>query len=95
MSTRRLQGRSIGASLPYEYAAADATPLLLTAMLDYVRSSGDLAFLQEHREAVLKAWQFEIAHDSDGDGIYDNAQGTGWVESGRNAAAGDLSCSAR
>ena len=26
-------------ALPYEYAAADATPLFLTAMLDYVRSS--------------------------------------------------------
>ncbi len=69
------------ASLPYEYAAADATPLLLTAMLDYVRASGDVAFLKKHGEAVEKAWQFETTHDADGDGIYDNAQGTGWVES--------------
>jgi glycogen debranching enzyme len=69
------------ASLPYEYAAADATPLFLTVMLDYVNTSGDLAYLRAHREAVLKAWQFETTHDSDGDGIYDNAQGTGWVES--------------
>jgi glycogen debranching enzyme len=69
------------AALPYEYAAADATPLFLLAMEDYVRSSGDVVFLQEHREAVLRAWQFETTHDSDGDGIYDNAQGTGWVES--------------
>jgi glycogen debranching enzyme len=67
-------------SLPYEYASADATPLFLTAMLDYVRSSGDLTFLRDHRDAVLKAWHFETTHDSDGDGIYDNAQGTGWVE---------------
>ena len=29
----------------------------------------------------MKAWQFETTHDADGDGIYDNAQGTGWVES--------------
>ena len=69
------------ASLPYEYAAADATPLFLTAMLDYVQASGDLDFLRKHREVVEKAWQFETTHDSDGDGIYDNAQGTGWVES--------------
>jgi glycogen debranching enzyme len=69
------------ANLPYEYAAADATPLLLTAMLDYVRLSGDLEFLRQHRDAVQNAWHFEITHDSDGDGIYDNAQGTGWVES--------------
>jgi glycogen debranching enzyme len=68
-------------SLPYEYAAADATPLFLTAMRDYVRSSGDVAFLQAHRDAVMSAWNFETTHDADGDGIYDNAQGTGWVES--------------
>lgn len=66
---------------PYMYAAADATPLFLTALFDYVRSSGDVAFLRQHREAVEKAWHFETTHDSDGDGIYDNAQGTGWVES--------------
>lgn len=68
-------------ALPYEYAAADSTPLFLTAMLDYVRSSGDVAFLRDHREEVLKAWHFETTHDSDGDGVYDNSQGTGWVES--------------
>ncbi len=66
---------------PYMYAAADATPLFLTAMLDYVATSGDLDFLRQHRAEVEKAWQFETTHDSDGDGIYDNAQGTGWVES--------------
>jgi glycogen debranching enzyme len=68
-------------SYPYLYAAADATPLFLTQMMDYVRTSGDVAYLRAHREAVEKAWQFETTHDSDGDGIYDNAQGTGWVES--------------
>jgi len=65
----------------YAYAAADSTPLFLTAMLDYVQSSGDVGFLREHREFVEKAWHFETTHDSDGDGIYDNSQGTGWVES--------------
>ena len=68
-------------ALPYEYAAADATPLFLTALFDYIRSSGDLEFLITHRDQVEKAWQFETTHDADGDGIYDNAQGTGWVES--------------
>ena len=68
-------------SFPYQYAAADATPLFLTAMLDYVRTSGDIDFLRQHREQVEKAWHFETTHDADGDGIYDNAQGTGWVES--------------
>jgi glycogen debranching enzyme len=68
---------------PYMYAAADATPLFLLAVLDYVRASGDAAFLTAHRDAIEKAWAFETdaAHDTDGDGIYDNSQGTGWVES--------------
>ncbi|HEY0796593.1 MAG TPA: hypothetical protein VGD64_12500, partial [Acidisarcina sp.] len=68
-------------AFPYEYASADATPLFLMAMLDYVRASGDVAFLKAHRDEVEKAWAFETTHDSDGDGIYDNVQGTAWVES--------------
>ncbi len=67
--------------LPYEYAAADSTPLFLMAMEDYINASGDKNFLQRHWDSVEKAWQFERTHDSDGDGIYDNSQGTGWVES--------------
>jgi glycogen debranching enzyme len=55
------------AAFPYEYAAADATPLFLTAMLDYVRASGDLEFLRAHKEALTKAWTFETTHDADGD----------------------------
>ena len=74
------------ASFPYQFAAADATPLFLTAMLDYVVASGDVAFLKAHREKVEAAWRFERTHDSDGDGIYDNAQGTGWVEDWRGGA---------
>ena len=70
-------------SFPYMYAAADATPLFLLAVEDYVKASGDTAFLTANREAVEKAWAFETdpAHDTDHDGIYDNSQGTGWVES--------------
>ncbi|MDR3751980.1 MAG: hypothetical protein P4K94_10885 [Terracidiphilus sp.] len=68
-------------AFPYMYAAADATPLFLLAVADYVQSSGDIAFLGEHRDAIEKAWAFETTHDTDGDGIYDNSQGTGWVES--------------
>ena len=66
---------------PYFYAAADATPLLVMTVYDYVRTSGDLPFLQMNWEAVKKAWAFTRAHDSDGDGIYENTEGTGWVES--------------
>jgi glycogen debranching enzyme len=70
-------------AFPYMYAAADSTPLFLLAVADYVRSSGDVVFLTAHRDAIEKAWAFETdpAHDTDHDGIYDNSQGTGWVES--------------
>ena len=70
-------------SFPYMYAAADATPLFLMAVRDYYRASNDLAFLQKNRETIEKAWAFETApsSDTDHDGIYDNSQGTGWVES--------------
>lgn len=70
-------------SFPYMYAAADSTPLFLMAVADYARSSGDVAFLSAHRDAIERAWSFltDPAHDTDHDGIYDNSQGTGWVES--------------
>jgi glycogen debranching enzyme len=70
------------AQFPYQWAAADSTPLLLLAMADYVRTSGDVGFLAAQRDAVEKAWAFETdpAHDTDHDGVYDNSQGTGWVE---------------
>lgn len=64
--------------LPYLYAAADSTPLFLMQMEDYVRSSGDTDYLQKHWDNVERAWRFTRAHTTDG--IYDNTQGTGWVE---------------
>jgi hypothetical protein len=68
-------------AMPYFYASADSTPLLVMTMWDYVRTSGDLDFLRAHWGEVKKAWAFTRAHDSDGDGIYENTEGTGWVES--------------
>jgi len=67
--------------LPYPFASADSTPLLLMAANDYRRISGDVAFLNLHWDSFEKAWNFECSHDSDGDGIYDNIAGSGWVES--------------
>jgi glycogen debranching enzyme len=68
-------------SLPYPYASSDSTPLLLMAANDYFQVSGDLSFLQVHWDSLQKAWDFERSHDSDGDGIYENTEGSGWVES--------------
>jgi hypothetical protein len=66
-------------SLPYEYAAADATPLLLMAMNDYLRTSGDLDYVRSHWDSLARVWNFETTHVSP-DGFYNNSQGTGWVE---------------
>lgn len=68
-------------SLPYEFASADATPLLLMAANDYLQISGDVHFLNQHWAEFQEAWNFECSHDSDHDGIYENTAGTGWVES--------------
>ena len=68
-------------SLPYMQASADATPLTIMAANDYLQVSGDLNFLKSHWDGLQRAWKFETSHDSDGDGIYENTAGTGWVES--------------
>ncbi len=68
-------------SLPYAYRSADATPLLLMAMNDYLRIGGDKDFIVEHWENLARAWKFECSHDTDGDGVFSNSEGTAWVES--------------
>ena len=68
-------------SLPYAYASADANPLFLMAAEDYLKVSGDSQFIKTNWDALERAWTFEITHDSDGDGIYENTEGSGWVES--------------
>ena len=75
-----LHGDLNWATLGYEYAAADATPLFIMAVADYVRTTGDVDFLRAHWDQIKKAYEFDRTHDSDGDGVYDNSQGTGWVE---------------
>src|SRR5260370_22887568 len=43
---------------PYGYASADATPLYIIAMNDYLTESGDVAFAKEKWDSVWKAYQF-------------------------------------
>jgi glycogen debranching enzyme len=73
-----LHGDLDWATLGYEYAAADATPLFIMAVADYIRTTGDLDFLRTHWDQIKKAYEFDRTHDTDG--VYDNSQGTGWVE---------------
>lgn len=67
-------------STPYFYASADSTELLITAVADYMKISGDLFWVRPHWPAIGKAYRFLREHE-DRNGIYDNRQGTGWVES--------------
>jgi glycogen debranching enzyme len=69
------------AALPYQWASSDATCLLPMAVDDYLKISGDQQFVRTIWPNLEKAWTFETSHDMDGDGIYDNSQGSGWVES--------------
>ena len=67
---------------PYAYASADATPLLILAMNDYVTGSGDVAFLKLHWDNVWRAYQF-LKSTYDPQGLPQNGTfGHGWVEGG-------------
>jgi glycogen debranching enzyme len=67
---------------PYPYASADATPLYLIAMNDYVTASGDVAFAKEKWESLWKAYEF-LRSTYDEHGFAKNqGLGHGWVEGG-------------
>src|SRR6266446_5176062 len=67
---------------PYGYASADATPLYIIAMNDYVTESGDVAFAREKWDSVWKAYQF-LRSTYDEQGFPKNfGVGHGWVEGG-------------
>jgi GH15 family glucan-1,4-alpha-glucosidase len=67
---------------PYAYASADATPLYIITLNDYVEHSGDLAFAKEKWESAWKAYQF-LRSTYDAQGLPQNIGfGHGWVEGG-------------
>src|SRR5690242_4313872 len=67
---------------PYPYASADATPLYLIAMNDYVKGSGDTAFAKEKWDSLWKAYEF-LRSTYDEHGFAKNSGvGHGWVEGG-------------
>jgi glycogen debranching enzyme len=67
---------------PYAYASADATPLYIITMNDYVVESGDAAFAQEKWDSIRKAYQF-LRSTYDAQGFPQNfGFGHGWVEGG-------------
>lgn len=68
---------------PYPWASADATPLYVIASADYLRASGDLKFIRDNWDSIVKAYRFTAATDTDGNGLIENTKfGHGWVEGG-------------
>jgi glycogen debranching enzyme len=67
---------------PYAYASADATPLYISAVDDYVSSSGDVAFAKANWEHLAKAYEF-LRSTYDANGFPKNfGVGHGWIEGG-------------
>jgi glycogen debranching enzyme len=67
---------------PYSYASADATPLYIIAVNDYVVNSGDAEFAKARWASVWKAYQF-LKSTYDAKGLPQNqGVGHGWVEGG-------------
>ncbi|HKT68087.1 MAG TPA: hypothetical protein VJP83_01560, partial [Terriglobales bacterium] len=67
---------------PYPWASADATPLFIIAVRDYVEQSGDDAFASEKWNNLWKAYRF-LHSTWDAHGFAQNlGVGHGWVEGG-------------
>jgi glycogen debranching enzyme len=66
----------------YAYASADATPLFLIAMDQYVLASGDVTFLRSHWDSVWRAYSFLRSTWDDHHHAQNLGIGHGWVEGG-------------
>lgn len=67
---------------PYGWASADATPLYIIAIEEYVRASGDVAFARDHWNNAHKAYEF-LRSTYSTTGLPRNfGIGHGWVEGG-------------
>jgi len=67
---------------PYGFASADATPLYVIAVRDYVDATGDLAFARNHWPRLQKALQFMHGTLEPGGFPKNYEVGHGWVEGG-------------
>lgn len=67
---------------PYPYVSADATPLLIISLNDYVAQSGDVSFGRDKWDNAWRAYQF-MRSTYDTNGFAQNVGvGHGWVEGG-------------
>jgi glycogen debranching enzyme len=66
----------------YAYDAADATPLFLIAIDNYVTRSGDAEFARQKWDNLWRAYEF-LRSTYDAQGFAENVgAGTGWIEGG-------------
>ena len=69
-------------AFPYGYASADATPLFIITVNDYVMQSGDVKFARDKWDNLWRAYQF-LRSTYDSHNLPQNfGFGHGWVEGG-------------
>jgi glycogen debranching enzyme len=67
---------------PWYFWEADSTPLYLITLDYYFKCSNDTEFIKQSKESIVKAFNYLIKTDYDGDALIDNKEGPGWVEGG-------------
>jgi GH15 family glucan-1,4-alpha-glucosidase len=73
---------------PYAFASADATPLFIITLNDYVTNSGDVEFAKQKWDNLWRAYGF-LRSTYDAQGLARNSgAGTGWIEAGPLYPAG-------
>jgi hypothetical protein len=68
---------------PYGYIHGDTTPYYIAAMDEYLKKTGDLAFIKDSWETLVRAYNWCLATDANKDGLMDNKEaGLGALEYG-------------
>lgn len=68
---------------PYAYIHGDTSPWYLAAMGNYLKVTGDVNFIRESWESIMKAYRWSLATDGNHDGLMDNKlAGLGALEYG-------------
>jgi glycogen debranching enzyme len=60
---------------PYPYYHADTTPYWIVSAWQHWRATGDRATIDELWPAIVKAWQWCLTTETDGDGLIENTTG--------------------
>lgn len=67
----------------YGYIHGDTTPYYIAAMDDYFTKTGDIDFIKENWDSLVKAYEWCLSTDANGDGLMDNKKaGLGALEYG-------------